>query len=80
MRENIEYTFTRFSSDENKNGVFNQDGVRQHGNNEIHKKTDGYLLVRADGRIDFLGFWESVQHWLGLRDADYFVSKRQGNW
>lgn len=33
----------------------------------VHKKTDGYLAIQADGSTRFLGFWETAFYLLFRR-------------
>lgn len=46
---------------------------------EIHKKTDGYLLIYPDSQGRFLGFWESIKHRLFGWTAQDFVDEEIGS-
>lgn len=52
--------------------------VTQRKEPEIHKKSDGYLLVYIDGHIRFLGFWESLKHRFFGWKAQDFVDEETG--
>jgi hypothetical protein len=67
--EKQKYTFTRYSSYAAP-ARMNQDG--QLCPPEIHKKNDGYLLVRSDGSLRFLGLWESFCHRMGWAKPEDF--------
>jgi hypothetical protein len=41
----------------------------------IHRKKDGLLLVTCTGQGRFLTWFESIQFWLGLTDAEKLERK-----
>lgn len=45
---------------------------------EIHKKTDGYLLIYPDGQLRFLSFWESIKHRISGWTAQDFIDEEIG--
>jgi hypothetical protein len=68
--EKPKYEFTRFSSYAAP-ARMDQDG--KLAVSRIHKKTDGYLLIRPNGSVRFLSFWEGLQYRFGFKTPEDFV-------